>query len=121
MEKKAVADTNNQPVAGNSDFNLTSEQQKDLLAKANAKDAGASLRLYYYYDFVKMDHPEAMKWLKRAADLNLPKAKYTLGYFYFHFPDESSKDSKAAKYREYWIEEAAKSGDPEAIAALKKQ
>lgn len=121
MVKNAVGSDGNQPVMQNGDLNLTPEQQKNLLSLANANDAAAAMRLYYYYELVKSNNSEAMKWLKKAADLDSPNAKYTLGYIYFHWEGSPLKDPKAAKYRQYWIEEAAKRGDPEAIAALKKQ
>ena len=110
---------NNKPIAGISDLDLTQEQQKDCLAKANAGDADAAFQLYEYYEMVRLNYAEALKWLKKAADLGNLTAEYSLGYYYFH--DLSLTGPNAAKYREYWIKEAAKSGDPEAIVALKKQ
>ncbi|CAR22083.1 tetratricopeptide repeat protein [Lachancea thermotolerans CBS 6340] len=62
----------------------------------------------------KKDEEEAFQWALRAAKAGLPKAQFTIGYFY-----EKGKgcEPDAASARK-WYERAAKNQDPRAISKL---
>jgi TPR repeat protein len=109
------AQSTNQPVAGVSDLNLSSEQIGELTAATKTGDGEAAFRLYFYYQTVKNDYATAWGWLKKSAQLGNPKAQYTLSYQYTNNP--KIKDAALAQY---WLKKAAANGSVEAKKKLQE-
>ena len=58
----------------------------------------------------------ALQWYKKAAHAGLAAAQFNLGYLLIHAEsDEIQRDRDAGMS---WIEEAARGGDPDALALL---
>jgi TPR repeat protein len=102
------------PTVGASSFDLEAVEERDLVAKANNHDHEASLRLYRFYDFVKLDRASAIKWLKKSAEDGNPQGQYILGKTYLD--DPSQKNLEQAKY---WLSKSASNGYAEAKEAIK--
>ncbi|SMN20611.1 similar to Saccharomyces cerevisiae YER096W SHC1 Sporulation-specific activator of Chs3p (chitin synthase III), required for the synthesis of the chitosan layer of ascospores [Maudiozyma saulgeensis] len=65
----------------------------------------------------KRDETEAFQWASKAANLGLPKAQFTLGYFYENGKG-CEQDEIAAKK---WYTKAARNNDQRAIRKIRKQ
>lgn len=103
-----------QPITGASTFDIEPGEEQILIAKANSGDGAAALRLYYYYDFTKSDHEQALKWLEIAAETGNLKAQYNLAMLCL-----SKYDNESISRGKYWLRKAAKSGYQHAIEYLK--
>jgi len=82
-------------------------------AKAEKGDAESQLNLYFRYangNGVAKDPAKAVKWLRKAADQNLPRAQCLLGLSYAN--GEGVKPDKGEGVR--WLRRAADQGLPEA-------
>ncbi|CAD1780635.1 similar to Saccharomyces cerevisiae YER096W SHC1 Sporulation-specific activator of Chs3p (chitin synthase III), required for the synthesis of the chitosan layer of ascospores [Maudiozyma barnettii] len=65
----------------------------------------------------KRDETEAFQWVSKAANLGLPKAQFTLGYFYENGKGCEQDEEAAGK----WYTKAAKNNDQRAIRKVKRQ
>lgn len=110
-----MAQSNNQPVAGVSDLDLSKRQISTLTAAAGSGNGEAAFRLYFYYQTVKNDYATAWNWLKKSAELGCHKAQYSLSYQYTNNP--KVKNSVLARY---WLKKAAENGDIDAIKKLQE-
>jgi TPR repeat protein len=73
------------------------------------------MRLNYFYAFVEFDHKQGMDWLKKTAERGNTVSQYILGKLILL--DNTSSLGTTADAR-YWLERAAKGGDPDAIRTL---
>jgi TonB family protein len=63
----------------------TADDERDLLAKAQAGDASAQMWLGAAYEqgrFANTNLPEALKWFRKSAEQGNPDAQYALGQMY---------------------------------------
>lgn len=102
------------PQTGADFFNMSESEVASLAEKSKSGDANAALKLYRYYDFVTLEHKQAIYWLERAATLNSPSAQYILGKYYYD--DPSIKDLQKSKL---WMERANQNGSTEASEFIK--
>lgn len=70
------------PIASVSKYYLKDEEVQLCKQESLNGVSDASFKLYKYYEFVKLDVDEAMKWLLRAAESNHPLAQYNLALHY---------------------------------------
>jgi len=110
-----MAQSNNLPVAGVSDLDLSKRQISTLTAASGSGNGEAAFRLYFYYQTVKNDYATAWNWLKKSAQLGCHKAQYNLSYEYTNNP--KVKNSVLARY---WLKTAAENGDIDAIKKLQE-
>ena len=115
MSGCAMNSAEEQPTTGALSFDLTSAEVSDLTEKAQSGDSAASLRLYRFYDFVKLDRDSALRWLRKSAQDGNPQGQYILGKTYMD--DPAVKDQKKAIH---WLSQAASNGYPEAQRALEE-
>lgn len=62
-------------IDGVHDLDLSLEQVNNLRKQVASGNASAALMLSRYYEFVRMDHNEMMKWRTKAAELGDATAK----------------------------------------------
>jgi len=104
------------PVAGNSSFDLSSQEEAELLAKAKNGDNDAAYRLYEYYNFVRLDFEQSFFWIEKAAERGNAKAQYNLGVILL---DRERPQYNPERAR-YWFSKAAEQGNSLAKKELKK-
>ncbi len=70
---------------------------------------------YYYGENGRpVDHKEAVKWYKKAAELNHADAQFSLGYCYTHGEGVGECAQQAA----YWYQKGAENGSADAQSSL---
>jgi TPR repeat protein len=84
---------------------LSDGEIQKLKMQAGKSDVRAAYRLYTYYLFSENGMPEAMHWLRVAAEEGYPLAEYNLGALLRE--SDSSQDKKEARL---WLAKAAKDG-----------
>ena len=97
-------------------FNLTNEEVLEFQRKSQDGDAGASHKLWLFYNFTLLDHDQAVGWLYKAAEQGLPVAQYSLA---FDLSRQGSPryDLEKAKY---WAAKAADNGEKLARGLLRR-
>lgn len=108
-----MSNRDDQPVTGASSFDLEPREERALIARSNGGDNEASLRLYRYYDFVKLDRPTALKWLMKSAKDENPQSQYILAKFLLDDPK-----LRNVKQGKRWMRRSAQNAYPEAKKAL---
>jgi len=93
----------------NASDNLSDTQITNFTARASAGDVTASVRLAYYYGFIKCDRASELKWMEVAANQGDVSAQYNAGVL------NEDADIKRAIY---WFRLAASAGDANAKSRL---
>jgi len=79
------------------DYILSPDEITELTEKANAGDSEASVRLYFYFEFVvQTDNANSIRWLVQAAEQGDASAQYNLELTYW--ADDCYKNIELAKY-----------------------
>jgi len=110
-----MSSSDNTPMPGVNSLNICEADLVSLIEKAKDGDSGASLRIYRFYDFVKLDRIKAIFWLKKSAEDGNPQAQFILGKIYRD--DPAICDLNAGLY---WLKKSAKNGYAEAQDELKR-
>jgi hypothetical protein len=97
----------------NAPLEISDDQLQKVKEAALGGDAVASTRLYVYYNIIKDDDLETLKWMRLAAVQGDVKAQYNLGELYL--TSQTFKDIHLARI---WLGKAAQSGNSEAKAEL---
>ena len=112
-----IMKANDEGVSLNAYFDLSKKSEKHLIIKGGHGDAQAAFKLYLYYELVRLDHIEALFWLRTAAGLGHANAENALGRFY---ADQRSINYFNLSSAKMWLERAIKDGAPEAKKDLKE-
>ncbi len=102
-------------ITGNDAYELTDTEKQSLIERAMTGDSDASYRLAKYYEMIKYDLNEAMKWLEKAAKAGHVRAQYS---FAFHLADPNIPGRTSRQEAIYWYIQAAKQGDSTAMLNL---
>ncbi|WP_168205897.1 tetratricopeptide repeat protein [Geobacter sp. FeAm09] len=100
---------------GEARFILSPAEQQEFSHKGEGGDSESAYKMSLYYDFVALDHPKAIYWLKKAALNGHTLAQYNLGHSYLY--EDVVKDKVKAKY---WLKKAAQKNYTSAILLLKE-
>jgi len=108
---------NDEGASLNAYFDLSKKSEKHLIIKGSHGDAQAAFKLYLYYELVRLDHIEALFWLRTAAGLGHATAENALGRYYADQRPINYSNLPSAKI---WLNKAIRDGAPEAKKDLKE-
>jgi TPR repeat protein len=114
---QSITVNNGQPhwVMLNQSLKLSDAEIRDLEPKALGGSTEAALRLCNFFDFIRMDHNEAMFWVQIAAENGGHISEYNYGSMLYEDPNPRNRQRAR-----FWLERAAKNGDEKAKILLRK-
>jgi TPR repeat protein len=103
------------PLMANMGLEIPSDEIEPLEMEALRGSGAAALKLFNYYDVIVVDREKSLHWAAVAAENDDPGGMYSLG-----FGLAQTKDKKSRVRARYWLEKAAKNGEPLAKSLLKE-
>lgn len=102
-------------VMGNKSLVLSAREIEEFQREALRGCPKAALRLYAFYESVRMDYAESLYWLRIAAENDSSVGQYNLG---LALRDDA--DSRNRQRARFWLERSAANGDSLAQELLKE-
>jgi len=100
----------------NQDLALTKADISALIARAQAGDNKAAVKLAFYFDFYERDYDSATFWFKKAARNGDVKSEYNLGVRLLM----QSKDPEKCREATFWLKMALANGMSRARRSLEE-
>lgn len=102
-------------IMGNQSLVLAESEIKTLGQQALRGSPDAAMRLFLFYKFVQQDYAESLFWIRIATENGDPDGEYNLGFMLRDDPDPRNRQRAR-----FWLERAAKHGEPLAEDLLKE-